>query len=67
MAGVTLHPNTEETRKALQEAARHEFIFKLYNEILVDMTICDIEGWDKTEYINMLYDVLNHFKTQLNN
>ena len=63
--GVELVPNTEETRKALQTAARHQFIKKLYAEILMDIGVCEIEGWDKTEYINMLYDVLNHFKVQL--
>lgn len=62
MAGVILIPDTEETRKKLQEAARHQFIEKMYKEILFDMKVCDIEGWDKMEYISMLYDVLDHFK-----
>ena len=62
MAGVTLIPNTPETRKTLQEAARHQFILKMYHEIRFDMKVCDIEGWDKMEYINMLYNVLDHFK-----
>ena len=62
MGGVKLVPDAPETRKALNEAARHEFILKLYGQIKMDMMVCDIEGWDKMEFINMLYDVLNHFK-----
>lgn len=45
--------------KALQELARHEMIELLYKDILADMAVCDIEGWDKMEYIRQLREKLN--------
>ena len=51
-----------ETRKALQNQARHLKIKNLYADILFDIRVCEIEGWDKTEYIRMLQDCLNSFK-----
>ena len=45
--------------KKLQELARHRMIKMLYSDILTDMTICEIEGWDKMEYIRLLQDTLN--------
>ena len=45
--------------RALQELARHQMIKKLYADILADMQVCEIEGWDKLEYIHQLQDVLN--------
>ena len=34
-------------------------IERLYKDILFDLQVCEIEGWDKTEYIRMLRDKLN--------
>lgn len=58
---VVLVPDTQESRKALQETARHQFILKMYQEIMFDMKVCEIEGWDKMEFIRMLAAVLNQF------
>lgn len=51
----------EPTRRKAQELARHKMILKLEQDILFDMQVCDIEGWDKMEYINMLKDLINSF------
>lgn len=48
--------------KTFNDVARHEMIVKLLADIRVDLAICDIEGWDKKEYIRMLQNELNHFK-----
>lgn len=48
--------------KLVNQCARHQMIKKLMADILVDLQICEIEGWDKTEYIRMLQTELNHFK-----
>ena len=53
---------TAETARAFQELARHQLIEKIYQEILFDMKVCEIEGWDKFEFIEQLQDVINHFK-----
>lgn len=41
------------------DLARHATIVRLLNDIMVDMQICEIEGWDKTEYIRTLRKMLN--------
>lgn len=57
-----LIPDTEDTRYQLQRKARLEMIVKLENDILMDMNVCMGEGWDKTEYIRQLQELLNGFK-----
>lgn len=54
----------KETAKKLNDLARHQMITKVLRDISVDLMICEIEGWDKTEYIRMLQDELNLFKVR---
>jgi hypothetical protein len=42
------------TAKAVNELARKRFEQRILNDIMVDLMICDIEGWIKTEYIREL-------------
>ena len=46
-------------RKKIQDAARHQFINKMYADLLGDMEICKLEGWDVLEYPRMLRDAIN--------
>ena len=50
--------------KTLNDLARHKMIHRLYQDILIDLTICDIEGWDKKEYIRQLQELITHFKVE---
>ena len=50
--------------KTLNDLARHKMILKLYQDILIDLTICDIEGWDKKEYIRQLQELITSFKVE---
>ena len=52
---------TDEIGRALNEYARHQMIVRLEQDILVDLTVCEITGADKTEYIMMLYKLLDSF------
>lgn len=52
------HPDTP---KKMQELARHQMILRLYADILMDMQICEVEGWNKMEYIRMLQELINSF------
>lgn len=54
----------EETAKAkaLQNVARHSMILRLLQDIRFDLHVCEVEGWDKTEYIRMLQNELNRFE-----
>lgn len=54
-------PNTSETRYKLQQEARLSMICKLESDILADMMVCDIEGWDKMEYIRQIRAVINSY------
>lgn len=57
MSGIELIG--DEAPRKLQELARHQIIAKLYNDILVDMQVCEIEGWDKMEFIRLLQTAIN--------
>jgi hypothetical protein len=57
MSGIKLIG--DEAPRKLQELARHQIITKLYADILVDMQVCEIEGWDKMEFIRQLQTAIN--------
>jgi len=40
--------------RAVNELARKKFEERILNDILVDLMICEIEGWGKEKYINEL-------------
>lgn len=56
MSGVMVEPGAEQK---LQELARHQQIKRLYADILVDMMVCEIERWDKLEYLKQLQEMIN--------
>lgn len=51
-------------RKKIQDAARHQFINKMYADLLGDMEICKLEGWDVLEYPRMLRDAISRIFPQ---
>ena len=63
MNGGVIIPN-EDTARALNDLARHEAIVRILNDIRMDMEICEIEGWDKTEYLNLIRQLLNSIGEQ---
>lgn len=60
MSGIVLN-RIDDSPKKLNELARHQMIVKLYADILRDMQVCEIEGWDRLEYIRMLQERLDSF------
>lgn len=48
----------EANRKQLQDMCRHAFVKKMYAELLTDMEICKLEGWDILEFPRMLKQAL---------
>ena len=58
MNGGVIIPD-KDTARALNDLARHEAIVRILNDIRMDMEICEIEGWDKTEYIKQLKKLLD--------
>ena len=57
--GVQLIPGTPEARKALNRLAREKMKYRLLADISLDLVICELEGWDKLEYLNELKDMIN--------
>lgn len=50
--------------RTVNELARAKFKRQLLNDILVDLTICEIEGWCKKEYIAELKSMINSIGQQ---
>ena len=46
---------------SLNRLAREQMKLKLLADIRMDQIICEIEGWDKMEYINELNELVNSF------
>ena len=65
MNGVFIIPN-KDTARALNDLARHKAIVRILNDIRMDMEICEIEGWDKKEYLNLIRELLNSIGGQNN-
>lgn len=64
--GVQLIPDTPEARKALNRLAREKMKYRLLANISLDLVICELEGWDKTEYLNELKDMINELGGEKN-
>lgn len=45
--------------RTVNELARQKFKHRLLADILIDLTICEIEGWCKNEYIYELRRLIN--------
>ena len=49
----------EETRKQYNRFARETMKYRLLRDIRVDLQICELEGWSKTEYLDELREMIN--------
>lgn len=58
MNGGVIIPD-KDTARALNDLARHKAIVRILNDIRLDMEICEIEGWDKSEYLNSIRQLLD--------
>ena len=65
MNGGLIIPD-KETAKTLNDLARHTAIVRILNDMRMDMEICEIEGWDKNEYLNLIRQLLNSIGGQNN-
>ena len=51
--------------KTVNDLARLKFKEQLLKEIMFDLMVCEIENWDKKEYINELKKMLNSIDTAI--
>jgi len=49
---------------SLNRLAREQMKQRLLKDIATDLAICDLEGWNKTEYINEIAEIVNGFKQE---
>lgn len=54
----TKFSNEPGLRLKMQRLAREQMKERLLADIRIDMEVCRIEGWDKTEYIKELIELL---------
>lgn len=45
--------------KTVNELARKKFEMRLLADIRIDLMVCELEGWDKLEYIKELKELIN--------
>lgn len=60
-SGIQLIPDTKETRLALQKCARENMKLRLLKDIQIDLIVCELEGFSKTEYLFDLAELVNSF------
>lgn len=58
---MSVHLTGEGAPYALQRLAREQIKTKLLADIQTDIMICQLEGWDTTEYLNELHQLISHF------
>lgn len=62
--GIELTPDTKETRRALQKLSRKQMELRLLQDIRLDLAVCELEEFPKTEYLEDLAEMINSFKKQ---
>jgi hypothetical protein len=50
--------------KTVNDLARLKFKEQILKEIMFDLMVCEVEGWDKKEYINELKKLINGINTK---
>lgn len=53
---------TRDERKQVNQYARERMKLKLLADIRTDLMICELEGWDKREYLQELQGLITSFK-----
>lgn len=64
--GVELIPAAPETRKALNRLAREQIKLRLLADIRFDLAVCEIEGWDKAEYLSEIKNMIDELGGEKN-
>ena len=52
-------PIDKATRKAMNDLARAKFKEHLLKDLSVDLIICKMEGWDKSQYVEELHALID--------
>jgi hypothetical protein len=49
--------------KTVNQLARERFKEQLLKEIMFDLMVCEVEGWDKRQYVEELKELINSINT----
>ena len=55
-------PDTLATRRAFNRLAREKMKLRLLADISMDLMICELEGWNKLEYLDELLALVQELK-----
>lgn len=55
-------PDTPATRQSFNRLAREKMKLRLLADISLDLVICELEGWDKLEYLDELLALVQELK-----
>lgn len=61
MCGARLATGSEAERRALNDLARHQLVSKVLADVLLDMRVCLLEGWDPRGLPRMLVRELSRW------
>lgn len=59
---IQLTPDTSATRRAFNRLAREKMKLRLLADIRMDLMVCELEGWDKLEYLDELLALVQELR-----
>lgn len=59
---IQFTPDTPATRRAFNRLAREKMKLRLLADIRMDLMVCELEGWDKLEYLDELLALVQELK-----
>ena len=59
---IQFTPDTPATRRAFNRLAREKMILPLVAVIRMDLMVCEMEGWDKLEYLDELLALVQELR-----
>lgn len=62
MVAPKFTPDTPATRRAFNRLAREKMKLRLLADIRMDLMICELEGWNKLEYLDELLALVQELR-----
>jgi hypothetical protein len=59
---IQFTPDTPATRRAFNRLAREKMKLRLLADIRMDLMVCEMEGWDKLEYLDELLALVQELR-----
>ena len=61
---IQFTPDTPATRRAFNRLAREKMKLRLLADIRMDLMVCELEGWDKVEYLDELLALVQELRKE---